>query len=236
MIQVESLTKRYGDRTAVDDLSFEVQPGKVTGFLGPNGAGKSTTMRMILGLDRPTSGRTTVAGRAIHRPARRAAARRRTARRRRGPGRPPRRRAPARRGRHPRPGQDPGRGGAREVGLEQVARQRIGSFSLGMRQRLGIAPGAARRPARRDARRTHQRPRSGRRAVDSAPAALARRPGPHRVRFLAPDVRGRADRRPPRRHRQEVASSPTSTPPNFSRRANPRSPSAQTTPLPSPRS
>ncbi len=56
-IQVQALSKRYGRTWAVRDLSFEVQPGKVTGFLGPNGAGKSTTMRSIVGLDRPTSGR-----------------------------------------------------------------------------------------------------------------------------------------------------------------------------------
>jgi ABC-2 type transport system ATP-binding protein len=62
MIHVEHLTKTYGDTRAVDDLSFEVRPGIVTGFLGPNGAGKSTTMRMILGLDRPTAGRATVNG------------------------------------------------------------------------------------------------------------------------------------------------------------------------------
>ena len=57
MIEIEGLTKRYGDKTAVDRLSFVVEPGVVTGFLGPNGAGKSTTMRMIAGLDRPTAGR-----------------------------------------------------------------------------------------------------------------------------------------------------------------------------------
>ncbi len=56
MIEVDGLTKRYGDKTAVDGLSFVVEPGVVTGFLGPNGAGKSTTMRVIAGLDRPTSG------------------------------------------------------------------------------------------------------------------------------------------------------------------------------------
>jgi ABC-2 type transport system ATP-binding protein len=56
MIEARGLTKRYGDKVAVDDLSFVVQPGVVTGFLGPNGAGKSTTMRLILGLDRPASG------------------------------------------------------------------------------------------------------------------------------------------------------------------------------------
>ncbi len=62
MIEVDNLTKRYGEKLAVDDLSFTVRPGVVTGFLGPNGAGKSTTMRLILGLDRPTSGSTKVNG------------------------------------------------------------------------------------------------------------------------------------------------------------------------------
>jgi ABC-2 type transport system ATP-binding protein len=66
MIEVTNLTKRYGATTAVNNLSFTVQPGIVTGFLGPNGAGKSTTMRMILGLDRPTSGSATVNGRSLH--------------------------------------------------------------------------------------------------------------------------------------------------------------------------
>jgi len=63
MIEARSLTKKYGQLTAVDALSFSVQPGVVTGFLGPNGAGKSTTMRMTLGLDRPTSGTVTIGGR-----------------------------------------------------------------------------------------------------------------------------------------------------------------------------
>ena len=62
MIEAQSLTKRYGDKVAVDDLSFSVEPGKITGFLGPNGAGKTTTMRLILGLDRPTKGTVTVDG------------------------------------------------------------------------------------------------------------------------------------------------------------------------------
>jgi ABC-2 type transport system ATP-binding protein len=62
MIEAKGLTKRYGNRLAIDDLSFTVQPGQVTGFLGPNGAGKSTTMRMILGLDRPTAGEVRIDG------------------------------------------------------------------------------------------------------------------------------------------------------------------------------
>ena len=61
-IQVHGLTKRFGDVVAVDDLSFDVQPGRVTGFLGPNGAGKTTTLRMLLGLVRPTDGTATIAG------------------------------------------------------------------------------------------------------------------------------------------------------------------------------
>ena len=62
MIEAEGLSKRYGDTLAVDNLSFSVAPGKITGFLGPNGAGKTTTMRLILGLDRPTAGRVTING------------------------------------------------------------------------------------------------------------------------------------------------------------------------------
>ncbi|MGJ5755955.1 ABC transporter ATP-binding protein [Streptomyces puniciscabiei] len=139
MIEVNELTKRYGDRTAVDRLTFTVRPGQVTGFLGPNGAGKTTTLRLILGLDTPTGGSATV-GRADFR------------------GHP--------RGlRHAGALLDAGQvhGGRsatahlsalarsngiplrrveevlQEVGLAEVARRRIGGFSLGMKQRLGIA-------------------------------------------------------------------------------------------------
>jgi len=62
MIEARDLTKRFGDKLAVDGLSFAVEPGRITGFLGPNGAGKTTTMRLILGLDRPTRGSVTVNG------------------------------------------------------------------------------------------------------------------------------------------------------------------------------
>ena len=65
MIIVDNLTKRYADKVAVDSLSFTVHPGVITGFLGPNGAGKSTTMRLVMGLDRPTSGHATVNGRSL---------------------------------------------------------------------------------------------------------------------------------------------------------------------------
>jgi ABC-2 type transport system ATP-binding protein len=139
MLEFQDVTKRYGHKTAVADLSVTVAPGRVTGFLGPNGAGKSTCIRLLLGLDRPTSGRALIAGRlyrdhvqplrlvgahldsrAVH------------------PGRSARQHLlalaranalPARR--------------ADEclelVGLSQVARHRAGGFSLGMSQRLGIA-------------------------------------------------------------------------------------------------
>ncbi|MFD4565934.1 ABC transporter ATP-binding protein [Streptomyces sp. NPDC058251] len=139
MIEAKNLTKRYGDKTAVNDLSFTVEPGRVTGFLGPNGAGKSTTMRLLLGLDRPDGGEATVNGvrysdlpqpmrvvgalleaRAVHT------------------------------GRSAYDhllclAQTQGFGKRRvdevidQVGLASVARKRAGGFSLGMGQRLGIA-------------------------------------------------------------------------------------------------
>ena len=139
MIEAHGLTKRYGDKVAVDDLSFTVRPGVVTGFLGPNGAGKSTTMRMILGLDAPTSGSVTVNGR----PYREHAAPLREAgalldARSVHPGRSAYRHLLA-------IAQTCGIGRSRvdevveAVGLTGVARRRAGGFSLGMGQRLGIA-------------------------------------------------------------------------------------------------
>jgi ABC-2 type transport system ATP-binding protein len=139
MIEVNGLTKRYGGRTAVKDLTFTVRPGRVTGFLGPNGAGKSTTLRMILGLHEPTGGTVTVDGRPFR-------ARPRGLRHvgalldahdvHGGRGAAAHLSALARSNRIP-----PGR--VREVlgeaGLAEVARRRVGGFSLGMRQRLGIA-------------------------------------------------------------------------------------------------
>jgi ABC-2 type transport system ATP-binding protein len=139
MIEVDNLSKRYGTKLAVDRMSFVVQPGMVTGFLGPNGAGKSTTMRMIAGLDRPTSGRVILNGgnyrstaapmaelgvlleaKAVH------------------TGRSARNHLLAL-------AQTNGIGRRRvaEVidiaGLQQVAGKRVGGFSLGMGQRLGVA-------------------------------------------------------------------------------------------------
>jgi ABC-2 type transport system ATP-binding protein len=139
MIEARALTKRYDEKLAVDDLTFTVRPGVVTGFLGPNGAGKSTTMRMMVGLDRPTSGSVLINGkpyaehaaplnevgalleaRAIH------------------PGRSARNHLRAlaltsgiSRGRVDQV--------LDMVGLTAVAGQRVGSFSLGMGQRLGVA-------------------------------------------------------------------------------------------------
>lgn len=139
MIEIQGLTKRYGAKTAVDDITATIRPGLVTGFLGPNGAGKSTTMRTIIGLDRPTAGSVTVNGKryaehrdpmhevgalldakAIH------------------TGRTAYNHLLAMAATH-------GIGKARvhEViamtGLESVAKKRVGGFSLGMGQRLGIA-------------------------------------------------------------------------------------------------
>ena len=139
MITVSGLTKKYGDRTVVDDVSFELEPGTVTGFLGPNGAGKTTTMRMMTGLVPPTAGSATVDGRlyaelpnpgavvgtlldasAVH------------------PGRTGRTHLMLL-------AQTIGVSAVRVdevlelVGLTDAARRRIGGYSLGMRQRLGIA-------------------------------------------------------------------------------------------------
>jgi ABC-2 type transport system ATP-binding protein len=138
-IEVRGLTKRYGNTVAVDHLSFEVQPGRVTGFLGPNGAGKSTTLRMILGLDNPTSGTALVNGRpfAAHRQPLFEV----------GALLDPKAFHPGRSAlNHLRclalaNGIDPRR--AEEaldlVGLTSVASKPAGGFSLGMGQRLGIA-------------------------------------------------------------------------------------------------
>ncbi|WP_217214033.1 ABC transporter ATP-binding protein [Streptomyces sp. AC550_RSS872] len=138
-IEVQALTKEYGTGRAVDDLTFTVLPGRVTGFLGPNGAGKSTSMRLVLGLDRPTSGTVTIGGRAyenLREPLRhvgalldaQAAHGSRTARD------------------HLRVLAVSNRIAVRrvdevleETGLASVARRRVKTYSLGMRQRLGIA-------------------------------------------------------------------------------------------------
>jgi len=139
MITAENLTKHYGEKVAVDGVSFTVEPGQVTGFLGPNGAGKSTTMRMILGLDRPTSGRVTVNGKPYveHRaPLREVGALLEAKAVHTGSSARNHLRALA---------ATHGIGATRVddviqmTGLTDVARKRVGGFSLGMGQRLGIA-------------------------------------------------------------------------------------------------
>ncbi|MFF4060736.1 ABC transporter ATP-binding protein [Streptomyces sp. NPDC001668] len=139
MIEVCGLSKRYGEVLAVDDLTFAVRPGEVTGFLGPNGAGKSTTMRMILGLDAASSGTATVAGRPYAaQPAPLKVV---------GALLDPGAVLPSRTACHHLSALAAGNGIPRrrvdevlaEVGLEKVSRRRAGTFSLGMRQRLGIA-------------------------------------------------------------------------------------------------
>ncbi|MFJ5062810.1 ATP-binding cassette domain-containing protein [Streptomyces nigra] len=138
-IEVQALTKDYGRRRAVDDLTFTVRPGRVTGFLGPNGAGKSTTLRLVLGLDRPTSGTATVGGRAyatLEDPLRTvgalldagAAHGSRTGR--------DHLRVLAASNRIPESRVDEV---LAQTGLTSVARHWVRTYSLGMRQRLGIA-------------------------------------------------------------------------------------------------
>ncbi|MEU4567246.1 ATP-binding cassette domain-containing protein [Micromonospora sp. NPDC023956] len=139
VIQLTSLTRRYGRTTAVHDLSLTVRPGHVTGFLGPNGAGKSTTLRMILGLTAPTSGTVTVDGvrfRDRPRGLRHVGALLDAADVQGGRSAEAHLRALARSNGLPRSRVD---ATLREVGLAGVARRRVGGFSLGMRQRLGIA-------------------------------------------------------------------------------------------------
>ena len=205
MIEAVGLTKRYGAKTAVHNLSFQVRPGAVTGFLGPNGSGKSTTMRMILGLDQPTAGHVTIGGhpfrslpnaprqvgalldaKAVH------------------GGRSARNHLlslaqlsgiPARR-------VDEVLG---VVGLQEVARRRSNGFSLGMGQRLGIAAALLGDPQVL----LFDEPVNG---LDPEGILLgpqsdeaARRRGPDRLRVLAPDERDGADRRPPHRDRPRPA-------------------------------
>ncbi|WP_328413054.1 ATP-binding cassette domain-containing protein [Streptomyces violaceus] len=139
MLTAHELTKRYGDRTVVTDLSFTVRPGTVTGFLGPNGAGKSTTMRMILGLDAPTRGHATVGGRsyAAH-PAPLTEVGALLEARSVHPGRTAYHHLLALAHTHGIP-----RARVEQVlaltGLTDVAHRRVKGFSLGMGQRLGIA-------------------------------------------------------------------------------------------------
>jgi ABC-2 type transport system ATP-binding protein len=139
VIRVSQLTKEYGEVRAVDDLTFDVEPGRVTGFLGPNGAGKSTTMRIIMGLDQPTSGTALVDGQRygdLTAPLRRVGALLDAGAM--HPGRSARNhlRIAARTNGIPLARVDDV---IEQVGLDGAAGRRIKGFSLGMRQRLGIA-------------------------------------------------------------------------------------------------
>lgn len=139
MIEAQNLSKRYGDKLAVDNVSFQIAPGKVTGFLGPNGAGKSTTMRMIVGLDRPSTGSVTVGGKPYAKHA--------------APLREVGALLEAKAAHSGRTAYNHLRSLAQThnisksrvlevidlVGLGEVAHKRAGGFSLGMGQRLGIA-------------------------------------------------------------------------------------------------
>ena len=139
MIEVNDITKRYGDTVAVDHLSFAVKPGIVTGFLGPNGAGKTTTMRMMLGLDSPTSGEVRVNGRpyrGIAAPGRELGALLDAKAAHGGHTAHQHLRWLARAGGIP---QQRVPEVLELVGLSEVAGKRVGGFSLGMYQRLGIA-------------------------------------------------------------------------------------------------
>jgi ABC-2 type transport system ATP-binding protein len=138
-IAVEALTKRYGTVTAVDDLTFELAPGRITGFVGPNGAGKSTTMRLLLGLARPDSGRATINGRPY--------AKLRDPLRHVGALLDPNVFHPGRSGRMAlriaaRPARIPSQRVEEVlhlVGLGAAAHRRAGGYSQGMRQRLALA-------------------------------------------------------------------------------------------------
>lgn len=139
MIKINHLTKRYNDTVAVNDLDFEVKPGVVTGFLGPNGSGKSTTMRIILGLDSPTSGTATINGKSYHdlkAPLREV-----------GALLDAKAVHPGRTARNHLRALAASNGIAKRrvdevlefAGISSVANKKVGGFSLGMSQRLGIA-------------------------------------------------------------------------------------------------
>ena len=205
MIEVSELTKRYGPTIAVDGLTFTVRPGHVTGFLGPNGAGKSTTLRLILGLDRPTSGTALVGGqsfgrlrRGLHEAGalldatavpggRTAAAHLAALARGNGLADDPGRGRPGR-GRAGRRGPAPGRHVL--AGHEAAARHRRR---------------AARRSGRADLRRAGQRAGPGGHPLGARAVPPARRRRPHRPGVQPPDERDGAHRRPPDRHRPRPA-------------------------------
>ena len=201
MIEVTGITKRYGDTLAVDDLSFEVRPGQITGFLGPNGSGKSTTMRMIMGLDSPDAGQAKVNGTSYE-----------------GLGWPLREVGALLEARAIHPGRsarnhlwmlaqtnDIPRSRVDEVleivGLTAVADKRPSTFSLGMGQRLGIAGALLGDPSVL----LFDEPINGLDRegypLGPQPAQGPRQRGPHRLRVESPHERDGPHGRPPGRDR-----------------------------------
>jgi len=205
VIEAQDLTKRYGDKLAVDHLTFRVEPGRVTGFLGPNGAGKSTTMRLVLGLDRPAAGRAVINGRPyaeLAQPLRTVGAlleARAT-----HPGRSARNHLLFL-------AQTQGLPGRRVdevldlVGLHDVARKRTKGYSLGMGQRVGIAAAMLGDPSvlLLDEPVNGLDP-EGIFWVRNLMKQLAQR-GPDHLRLQPPDERDGGHRGPPDRHRQGEA-------------------------------
>ena len=201
MIELQQLTKRYGDKLAVDGISATIRPGVVTGFLGPNGAGKSTTMRMILGLDRPTSGAALVNGRPyVDAPAPLAEVGALLDAKAVDGGRSARNHLLAL-------GATVGIGPRRvdevlaSVGLTEVAHQLRRLVLAGHGPAPGHRRGAAGRPGRADPRRARQRPRPRRHPVDPCPAHRTGPAGTHGAAVLALDERDAAGRRSPADHR-----------------------------------
>ena len=201
MIEVTGITKRYGDTLAVDDLSFEVRAGQITGFLGPNGSGKSTTMRMIMGLDNPDAGQAKVNGVSLRSP----------------------RLATARGGRSPRGQGDPPRTKRAEPPLDARPDQRHPTLTSRRSTRdrraerrgrqaarhllpwHGTAPRHRRRAAggsqRASLRRADQWLGPRRHPLGPQPAQGAGQGGPDRLRLESPHERDGADGRPPGRDR-----------------------------------
>ena len=205
MIEVRDLTKRYGDKVAVDHLSFSVEPGRVTGFLGPNGAGKSTTMRLILGLDRPQSGTATIDGKRYNqlpRPLETVGALLEAKAMHTGrsaynhllflaqsQGLPARRVDEV----------------LALVGLTPVAHKRTGGYSLGMSQRVGIAAAVLGNPPVLLLDEPVNGLDPGGDSLGQEPDEAAGRRGTHHLRVQPPHERDGGHRRPPDRDRQRQA-------------------------------
>ena len=204
IISIQSLTKDFGAVRAVDDLSFEIDEGKIVGFLGPNGSGKTTTLRALVGLVTPTSGTATIHGvryaeladplsqigvmlEAASHPAR-------TARN--------HLRVLAAEARVPRSRADEM---LELVDLGGAARRRSGGFSLGMTQRLGLAAALLGDPGDPRPRRARQRPRPRGHPLAARLPARAGRRGPHGAALQPRAVRGRPDRRRGRGHQPRPA-------------------------------